>query len=238
MAKKEKVINICTSILITIVLGKIFYGEYKTAIFLIPIGICFYKSRKRQLENKEKIKKEKQFKDMLISISDSLSTGYSMENAIRESYKDMVNAHGKKAEINKEIQIMLSQIKLNMPLEKVFMNFSERSQIEDAFVFSQILSVARKRGGRLTEIIKNITDTIVLKESVKEDIELSINEKKLEQRIMSCIPIFLVIFISASSPGFMDVMYETWMGKIVMTVCLIVYVIAYLWALKMTEIEV
>lgn len=235
---REKVINSVIISALMMVLGVIFYGKWWAGIVLMPAGYYFYRERKHQLKNNKRLKLERQFKDMLISISDALNTGYSIENAIRESYKDVSQIYGESSLICGEIRVMLSQIKLNVPIERVLLEFAHRTTLEDAISFSQIFTVAKRRGGSLIEVIKNITDTIVLKVSVKEDIELSINEKKLEQKVMSCIPLFLVVFIGIASPGFLDVMYATWAGRIVMTICLGLYGVAYLWAQKITNVEV
>ena len=42
----------------------------------------------------------------------------------------------------------------------------------------------------MNNVIKRVIENIVLKESVKEEINVAINDKKLEQRIMTVIPLF------------------------------------------------
>ena len=44
-----------------------------------------------------------------------------------------------------------------------------------------------------------------------------------EQRIMNLIPFLIVLYIDLTSPGFFSVMYGTWMGRSVMTMCLAAY---------------
>ena len=43
---------------------------------------------------------------------------------------------------------------------------------------------------------------------------------------------FIIIYISVSSPEFLKIMYESIVGKIVMTICLILYLLAYIWGRK------
>ena len=40
------------------------------------------------------------------------------------------------------------------------------------------------------------------------------------------IPLFMILYVDFSSPGFFRVMYETFMGRIVMTLCLATYLFA------------
>ena len=89
----------------------------------------------------------------------------------------------------------------------------------------------------MTEVIRSVTDDIVLKENIKEEIFVSITEKRLEQKIMTGIPILLIVYVKVMSPGFLDIMYETIAGRIVMTVCIIAYATAYIWAQNIVYID-
>ena len=42
----------------------------------------------------------------------------------------------------------------------------------------------------------------------------------------------------ALGPGFLNVMYETWMGKGIMTIGLIAYVLAIVWAQRIMDVEI
>ena len=62
--------------------------------------------------------------------------------------------------------------------------------------------------------------------------------KKYEQKIMSTVPVILIGYMLISSPGFLNVMYETWMGKGIMTIGLIAYVLAIVWAQRIMDVEI
>lgn len=237
ISKKEKIINILLIVVSIFIIGKLFYGEFIGGIFLLPFTVLLYKERKKQIIEKKKEVLERQLKDMLISISDGLKTGYSIENAIKESYGDMCSMYGKESEICKEILIMTSQIKLNAGTEKAIYDFSRRVPLKNARLFFQIFQVAKRTGGNMPEIIKNVTDNIVLKEEVREEINTAITEKRLEQKVMTVIPLFIIMYVTVSSPGFLDIMYESSFGKIIMTACIIAYGAAYIWGERIIRIK-
>ena len=238
MTQQERIINLAGIFVIIFFAGKLFYGTFFAGIFLIPIGVILFRQRKKSMIEKKIAGYEIQFKDMLISVSDALSTGYSVENAFKESYRDLKNIYGYDSDICREMRLMLSSIKLNVNIETVIWDFATRSGLKNAKMFAEIFCVAKRTGGNMTSIIKSVTDNIVLKESVKEEIQVAVSEKKTEQKVMTMIPMFLILYVSASSPGFLTIMYETIMGKIVMTICLICYVSAYIWAEKIMQIKI
>ena len=236
ISKREKVVNLVIIEVMMLLIGKLFYGDFTSGIILTPLTLVLYKERKKQILAKKRSLLERQFKDMLISISDGLKAGYSVENAIKDSYKDMCSMYGEESYICQEIKILISQIELNIGTEKSIREFSKRINLKNAGLFAQIFQVAKRTGGNMPEIIRSVTDDIVLKEEAKEEISTAMTEKRMEQKVMTFIPMFIIIYITISSPGFLNIMYESILGKLIMTGCIIAYVVAYVWGEKIIQI--
>lgn len=235
VSKKEKAVVIMVIFMAIIIISILFYGTIYAVVILLPLGVPIYREQKRRIINKKKKELKVQFKDMLMVMSDSLKTGYSVSNALKESYKDMVSMYGRYSYICEELRIMISKIKLNVREEDIFKDFAKRTGLREAILFSRIFSVAKKTGGNMTEVIGSVTDSIVLKENVREEIEVSTTEKKTEQKMMTLIPMALILYVKMMSPDFLNIMYETNAGRIVMTICLVLYILAFLWAQKIVE---
>lgn len=235
VSKKEKAVVIMVIFMAIIIISILFYGTIYAVVILLPLGVPIYREQKRRIINKKKKELKVQFKDMLMVMSDSLKTGYSVSNALKESYKDMVSMYGRYSYICEELRIMISKIKLNVREEDIFKDFAKRTGLREAILFSRIFSVAKRTGGNMTEVIRSVTDSIVLKENVREEIEVSTTEKKTEQKIMTLIPMALILYVKMMSPDFLNIMYETNAGRIVMTICLVLYILAFLWAQKIVE---
>lgn len=235
VSKKEKAVVIMMIFMAIIIISILFYGTIYAVVILLPLGVPIYREQKRRIINKKKKELKVQFKDMLMVMSDSLKTGYSVSNALKESYKDMVSIYGRYSYICEELRIMISKIKLNVREEDIFKDFAKRTGLREAILFSRIFSVAKRTGGNMTEVIRSVTDSIVLKENVREEIEVSTTEKKTEQKIMTLIPMALILYVKMMSPDFLNIMYETNAGRIVMTICLVLYILAFLWAQKIVE---
>lgn len=235
VSKKEKAVVIMMIFMAIIIISILFYGTIYAVVILLPLGVPIYREQKRRIINKKKKELKVQFKDMLMVMSDSLKTGYSVSNALKESYKDMVSMYGRYSYICEELRIMISKIKLNVREEDIFKDFAKRTGLREAILFSRIFSVAKRTGGNMTEVIGSVTDSIVLKENVREEIEVSTTEKKTEQKIMTLIPMALILYVKMMSPDFLNIMYETNAGRIVMTIFLVLYILAFLWAQKIVE---
>ena len=229
--RKELFNYLIMAIVFELMIAKLFYGKYLYAVILSPLIIVILRIKKLQL-------KRKRNKDMLMGMADAMSAGASSVTALKESYKEMLGMHGYNSYICQELRIILSGIKLNVPLEKLLKNFAERANIEDLNLFVAVFEIAQKKGGNIIHIVKNVADNIRQKSEVKEEIRVAINGKKYEQKIMSTVPVILIGYMLISSPGFLNVMYETWMGKGIMTIGLIAYVLAIVWAQRIMDVEI
>ncbi len=235
--KKEYAICILSVLLMIFLMARIFYGTFLAGGLLLPLAIPMIKEGRRKLLIKRQLQIEKQFKDMLITLSDAVHTGYSIENAITECYRDLIPIYGKDSTICKELHYMISQLKLRVNTLDVIREFAKRMDLASAVFFAEVLSVAQKTGGKMTEMINDVAQTMRQKELVQKEIEVLISAKQWEQKIMTFVPMVLVVYVSMASPGFLDVMYQTWLGRIIMTICMGGYIIAYFWSGRIVEIE-
>ena len=62
--------------------------------------------------------------------------------------------------------------------------------------------------------------------------------KKMEQRIMSLMPLMMIVYMHWSSPGFLDCLYGNVLGVFVMTLCLLIYLVSLGMAERIMHIEV
>ncbi|TCL00083.1 tight adherence protein B [Natranaerovirga hydrolytica] len=239
MTHKEYALYYAMGIVAILMIGILFYNTLWIGIFFSPLSYFFVQYMKKELLKKQKEQLSIQFKDAVYSMSSALNVGYSVEMAFREALKDLKLIYlDPKTPIIKEFEVMIREIEMNIPVEKVIYAFAKRTKIEDIENFSDVFITCKRTGGDLIKIIKDTSKTIAEKIEVKREIQLIIAQKKFEQKIMSIIPFGIILYLWISSPGFLDVMYNALAGRIIMTFCLIVYLFAFILSSKIMEIEV
>ena len=62
--------------------------------------------------------------------------------------------------------------------------------------------------------------------------------RRYEQSIMNLLPFAIIIYIDFSTDGFLDVMYECFAGRVVMTICLIMIGVSYMLSQRILNIRV
>ena len=143
-----------------------------TAIY----GVITEKKRaKRRWQNQISI----EFREGLQGIAAALQAGYSMENALEESQKDLVLLYGEHSVLVPQMQRMSYELQLNQPIEEVFYRFGQLTQVEDVMRFAQVLHIAKRTGGDLIAITRMTADRISEKMEVKREILVMIAGKQI-----------------------------------------------------------
>ena len=178
------------------------------------------------------------FGEMMGSAVAALQAGYSVENSFAVAAKDMNMIFGMDAYITKEMELLIQLVRNNINIEDGIDDLARRSKISDIREFAEVFRIAKRSGGDMPRMIKNTGEIISEKIDVKKRISTLIGAKKLESTIMNMVPFGIILYINASNPGFYDPLYEGIMGRIIMTVLILVYLIAYTISGKIVNIDI
>ncbi|MDD2972328.1 MAG: hypothetical protein PHE02_09395 [Lachnospiraceae bacterium] len=235
---KEKLFYGITGMGIVSVLGSVFYHSWMGVLLLLWILPLYMKQKGKELCEKRKNHISQQFKEAIMTVAVNLRAGYSIENAFRESYQDSVLLFGKESDICQELAVIIKGLHNNVNLEALLYDFGRRSDVDTIKDFAEIFQIAKRMGGDLNRIIQDTVTVICEKIQVNNEIMTLLSAKKYEQKIMNLIPIFIVLYIRTTSPGFFDPLYHNPLGVIVMSICLGLYGVAYYLAQKITDIKI
>lgn len=238
LSNKELIYAYFEAIAVISILGYFFYRSVVITFFSYPLSLFYVQYKKKELKEKHRQELQIQFKDALESVKSSLEAGYSLENAFIDAYKDMFVFYGEKAAITKELFIIKMGLSNNCSLIPLLHSMGDRSDIEDIRDFANVLVIGKQTGGNINEIICSFVEIIEEKTSVLEEISTMIAAKRFEQKILNVIPFFIIFYVEISSKGFFDSLYNNLFGRIIMTICLLLYLISIYMSKRITNIVV
>jgi tight adherence protein B len=213
-----------------------FFYRSMVAVLILSPGIVLFRRRKRQrLTKKRKENLEQQFKETLLCVSANLQAGYSMENAFLESYQDVVRLFGSEGIMVKELLIIRIGLSNGIPLEQLLTDLGNRTGEGEIADFAEVFTIACRTGARWREVMEKTIRVIEEKLEMKEEIATVIHARQLESRIMCIIPFFILCYMSLTSPGYFDVLYHNLAGILIMTGCLALYLVGFLWTEKIVD---
>ena len=221
-----------------LLIGWLFYDSLVSAIVLFPGIFWLLQEQKKTLRRKRRQEMQRQFLDAIQMMAASLQSGYSVENAIRASAKELKKLYPCDAFIVLEFQNLALQLDRNRSVEELLQDLGERSQVEDLQSFAEVFLTAKRTGGDLLHVIRNTALCIRQKQETIAEIETVLTGKMTEQKVMSLMPLLILLYVRLTSPEFLSGLYGNLTGRTVMTVCLLIYAMAYLWGKKIVRIEV
>ena len=220
---RERLLFTVEALGIVCVVAILFYRSLipmAAAVVFVPF---FLKRSAAKCCEKRKQELTMQFREAMQSVSGALVAGYSMENAWREAERDMRILYGDEGCMTRELHNMNQAIMLHENLEDLIDDFGKRSDLKDVKSFCQVMRFAKRSGGDFTKIIENTIKKIGDKIDITREIYTTMTAKRLESKLMSVIPLGVLMYVSLSFGGYLDVLYHNAQGVIIMTVCLIVY---------------
>lgn len=220
------------------ILSFVFYRSLAVFLIFLPVAFCYPLFQKRELVKKREEMLRLQFKDAILALSACLNAGYSVENGFLEALREVDRVYGSSSMMSVEIRLLLHKIHLNRTVEEALKDFAERSGIDDIKSFADVFLAARESGGELMKIIARTTDIIGEKIRVRNEVLTATASRRLEQRVMSAVPILIVCYMELTSPGYFDVLYSNVLGRVIMTGCLLVYLVSLAAAEKILDIQV
>ena len=239
MSKGEKILNIAIAAIVIFAIGYLCYRNVILSALLALVSLKWPKIRVKQIIAKRHRELTLQFKDMLYSLSSSLSAGKSIESGLKESLQDLrIIYPDDETYIIQEISYIVRGVEMNETIENMFSQFAERAHNEDIDNFVDIFRTCKRTGGDMIQVIKSTSQTIGEKIETKQEIETMISGKKFEFKALMIMPVFLILILSVSSADYMAPVFETFIGHAVMTVAIIMFAIAYLVGDKIMSIEV
>ena len=216
----------------------LFYQSAWVLLMVLPVSVFYIKWRRNQLIRQRRKRLNYQFKDALTSLSVAVQAGYSVESAVSACVRDLERLYEKGTDIVEEFHYIESQQHVSVPLENLFLDLGERSQVEDIENFASVFYTAKRTGGDMNKVIQKVSRMLGDKIDVRQEIEATLAAKKSEQMIMSLMPVGIIFYLRMTSPGFLDVLYGNPLGVAAMTVCLGIYATAYWLGRKIVDIEV
>lgn len=219
--------------------GYIFFQNIIVGL-VVALGAFWYpKLKVKDLIAKRKQELGLQFKDALYSLSSSLSSGKSLESSFRVALNDLKILYAdENTYIIKEFEYICRMIEMNEPVEKALLGFAERSHMEDIKNFADVISICKRVGGNLVEVVKNSSNMIGDKIEIEQEIDVLLSKPKFEQKMLMVMPFLFIAMINLGGSGYTDPLYASPKGYLLMLVALGLIAFSYYISKKLMNIKV
>lgn len=239
MTLKEWAVFYMGGYLSLFILGYIFYRSIWLSLILGCLVVFFHGMYVNYLIKRRKEKLLAGFKDLLYSLSSSISVGRSMTESLEDAHIYLRGIYDEKEDIMKEISYMNDEIREKHENEAFLLDsLGKRAHLEDIDGFSDVYSSVRETGGDLVGVISRTIKILMDKIMIEKEIKTMISQKKLESAIIAVMPVAIIGTMNLTSSSYLEPMYESFEGRVIMTVALAGLAAAYILIIHITDIKV
>ena len=184
------------------------------------------------LDNRRRTKFNEQLPEALATMSNALRAGFS----ISQAFDTVVDQ--KLSPISDEFEILQRQLHIGMSFEDALESLAKRVGSDDLTLVTTAILISRKTGGNVTEIFDKISDTIRARMKVERKVRTLTAQGRLQGIIVSAMPIFLGIVLTAIKPAMMLPFLFSFSGLASVLGVLVLIAIGWLVIRKIVTIDV
>ena len=189
----------------------------------------FYLARKR---NKRIDKLNAQLPEALTIVSNALKAGFGLLQALNNGAEQLDHP------IATELGRTIHEMNIGSSAEEALMGLAERGGSYDLDIVVTAILVQRTVGGNLGEILDTVADTMRDRIRIRGEIKTLTAQQKLTGLVIGFLPIGIGILFQIMSPGYINPLFTTTIGKAMIGIAVILEVMGVLVIQRILNIEV
>lgn len=235
---REKSVLLAGLVLACGIVGYLFYRQWAAA----AAGCLLFVPMLRKAEEAKRKARNRRirasFRDMMNVLAASFGAGRQMEEALTECRRELGGMYRATEPILQEIDRMNRELRCGTRPQDVLEAFADRTGVEEIRDFVQLYVVCLETGGDLVRSMEKCAKILSEKITTEKEIRTIVQQKKYEGRLITGMPVVIILFLKSVSPGYLDVLYETVQGRVIMTCALLGMAAAYRMTERITDIDV
>jgi tight adherence protein B len=203
------------------------FGAAVFAVFLFVPRVLVRVLRARRRE-----KFNDQLEEALLSMSNALKAGFSIQQAI-----DMV-IRQRKQPISLEFRLMMQQTRLGMSMDDALHNMARRVQSEDFDLVCSAIATARVTGGDLTGVLQRLAELIRERLRIHRQVKSKTAQGRLQGMMLGLLPIMLFVALIIVAPHMVDHFFAHPLGVALLVLALLLEGGGYFAIRRIVDIDV
>jgi tight adherence protein B len=192
-------VGVVLGALLAALTGQLLVGG--VALLLMPVLANSF--LKRRIARRQR-RFEEQFPDALSLIASSLSAGHTFLRSIQMMTEEAP------APLSEEFGRVVNETQLGDPLVDALERMGKRLDIRDVDWVVQAIRIQQTVGGKLADLLHTLADFIRAREEIRREVLVLTAEGRISAYVLGALPVFLLLVITAISPGYMDPMFRGW----------------------------
>ncbi|MTB88886.1 type II secretion system F family protein [Aeromicrobium senzhongii] len=172
-----------------------------------------------------------QMSETMSQFSSALKSGMNVPNALGSVAAEMEEPMGE------ELARIVNETRLGRDLIDGMKDTAARMDSADFLWVTEAVAIQRESGGRLSEILDRVTETIGQRNELRLKVQSLASEGKASAVILMGLPVAVGLLFLLINRPYMMPLFNTGAGKILMVISLVLYVLGGLWLRSITKVK-
>ena len=205
------------------------------AVRALLVGLCaafiplFYVSKKRDRRIGQL---ETLLPDALDFLARSMRAGHAFTISLEMVGEEIADPLGQ------ELRGLFNEQNLGASMERAFASFARRVPIPDVRYFCSAVLLQRQTGGNLSEVLNRLSHIIRERFRLKGQVKAVSAHGRLTATILTLLPIATLGGLMITSPGYLDPMFNSALGKQIIGAGILAQVMGNFFIRKIVKIKV
>ncbi|HEY8652229.1 MAG TPA: type II secretion system F family protein, partial [Dermatophilaceae bacterium] len=173
-----------------------------------------------------------QLPDVLTLIASSLSTGFSLLQALDAVARDAAEPSAK------EFSRALAETRIGADIEDSLDHLADRMDSTNMRWTGMAISIQRQVGGNLAETMRNTATTLRDREALKRHVKGLSAEGRLSAYILIALPVGIFLYMLGVNRAYVELLWTTMIGIGMLAGGLVSLAIGVFWMRKVVDVEV
>lgn len=237
--KKEILLFYLILLAFGIGLSLLFYRNLLLSLVIIPFAGRIKKYVIDEIINRRKREYLVELKDYLFMVSTAIGAGRSMKDAIKEAIPELKEIYGEQSILAGELTKAYTRMQVGGENDvDVLMDLAINSRTEDCIDFVTIYSICKKTGANMVIALNKAASVIIDKMTIEREIRELVRRKEMEGLIIFVMPVVVLAFLNLCAPDYISPLYNTWPGRIIMTVVIAANIGIYAMIKKIVNVKI
>lgn len=223
-------------VIVGVIAGALVFRDGLVAVFGIVVGalagLVLPSVSLRLLARRRAAKLERQLPDILLLLASSLSTGFSLPQAMDAVAKDVSEPAAK------EFARVIAETRIGSDLESALERMAVRMDSDNMRWTSMAIGIQRQVGGNLAETLRTTAATLREREYLRRHVRALSAEGRLSAYILIALPIALFVYEVNVNRSYISLLWTTVLGWIMLVGAVILMAIGVFWMSKAVKVEV
>jgi tight adherence protein B len=200
------------------ILGLVLFGELVVAFFLAACVLFLLWQKASSGLKKEKAANNEQLPDVIHTIGLCFSSGLSLQQAMTHTAQESTG------QMSKLLANCASDMQAGRSVDEALANLEQHCEISDVRFMAVALEIQHLTGGALKDLLASAATAIRSDLELKRSLKVQTAQSQLSARIVSLLPLALVVLLSLAMDGYLATFFSSAEGFTLLVVAAILEV--------------